>query len=481
MKRLLLGVILALCGCSASSVGTLRSVNLGTAPTHASVAAAGKRVYIIEEDAGGQPKVKALNLAGSLQWTRRTPCKRFHAVDAGLICVFTKGIKGWTAQEGKTLWQWSAPAPISFVRFEGTRLTIDLATGARHAFMTARGMPIAPDAKENDARKFTANGALTIQHTHRKEMIARRYGNGETLWQDLGMLWPRYQILPFNMGILTRGRRGQLGIGIVDPVRRTVQAWKAWPYASPPTHYYDSSDLLIAAGKDGFVALSQSLSTQGKSIAGSRFAASRSHVFELKRAGGQLILISHKLAPTPPLPPPPKTPIFLVDGAHFLGAFRKEDKSLVHLELKVRRWHPDIAYAWRSTGDWTTQRFAPLAAGDRGLARAFDGKQAFSPMPLWLSPSLIQTLRTTQKGQVGKIPFTLEGNSFHRLRVFRRKGGPETPVDVPVLMVRRTDTSERFWITPGGDRPMVLKAETKGGLFYIASVILPPAPSTVSH
>ena len=155
-------------------------------------------------------------------------------------------------------------------------------------------------------------------------------------------------------------------------------------------------------------------------------------------------------------------------GITLHGAWRGREKTLTHIEVRVRHWTPDILFAWRTDGPWNARRLSPVAAGDRGLIPAFGGDQAFSPLPLWFSPTVVQALITSGSAKVGKITLNRKGWTYHKMVTNLGQTSREKYVSIPVVVVARADTDDVYWVAPNGPNPLLLRAEKGGGIFYFA-------------
>jgi hypothetical protein len=102
-------------------------------------------------------------------------------------------------------------------------------------------------------------------------------------------------------------------------------------------------------------------------------------------------------------------------------------------------------------------------------------------MPLWLSPTMLNALDSTGMSRIGKLTLIKLGWSYHQLLEKGSGGQAGTLRAVPVLVITRTDTGDRYWVAPNGANPMILRAERKSGRFFLATVQTDPIPSSRSR
>jgi hypothetical protein len=466
--------LLMAAGCGTGTGGLESRLSLRVWSSHAQLSAWNDTAILITPVSSKGHRVRALSSDNGLVWERSLDCGNSDVLSDGLLCIGKRQVVALSGKDGGNLWSWDASTEIGKVQYEGARVTLEVQDGTRHTLDTANGHAVAPGPVASTL--FTSGGSLSITMS-KTAMRARRYGNGEEVWTSLSALWPAHDVLLHQILFQGVGADGGPFFALVDSESRLILSQIGRASPSAPVLLKSTPDGVLVVQDASVTALRRThVQTHPTSPTRRAWALGRTSLISIESQGGDTELIWKFVPPKQRIAIPTFTedfPVLSRPGLTFHGAWVNREGALTHLEVRVKRWSPDLLYAWRTDGPWTARRMSPEASGDRGLTPSFDGEQPFSPMPLWFSPSTVSELKKNGRARVGKLNLMLEGWSYHRLLEQRpHEDGPHS-VSVPVMVVERPDTGNRYWIAPNGANPILLRAERADGLFYLAGMVRP--------
>lgn len=478
MRALWVATTLAVAGCASGPDLTPSQVSI-EGGTEATALYAWRNTALVVGPKGTTSTIRAFNAQGSLLWEREQGCVKGVVVAEGLVCQGVRELVLLSGEDGQVASRFTTLTAIVDFRYEGGRVSLQVAGGARHSVDVSNGHLLAPGVSGGGTP--TAHGRLLVED-HSGEIRATQYGSGQLAWVGYSRLWPAHQFFVEGLLFQGQGPGGRVFAALVDAETRTVLSEGALTGMGEVTRRQSNREGVLVVGARGVLGLRRGGSSFHRvDVTTGTWALAQAGVFQLvKRGGDALDLVWRPRAARRGVGTSLKParaflsrPGLVFHGA-WVGAGRGEEEKLKHLSVRVRRWTPDLVYAWRTSGPWTARRMSPEASGDRGFEPAFDGAQPFSPMPLWFSPVVIAELMGKGRSQVGKVHLVHKGQSYHRLAVEERAGGERRFVSLRVMVIERVDTGDRYWVAPNGSSPMVLRAERGGGLFFLATVVLPP-------
>jgi hypothetical protein len=475
LKVLIVAVVsLTVAGCAMGTGGLEARLSVPISTTPLQLSAWNDTAMLITPGSSQGHRVRAFSSEDGLVWERSLDCGNSDVLSDGLLCVGKRQVVAISGKDGGNLWSWNASTDIGRVQYEGARVTLETQGGALHTLNTANGHAVA--AGPVNATVFTSGGSLSIT-TSKTAMRAHRYGNGQEVWTALSALWPAHQVLLHYILFHGVGTDGQRFFALMDSESRLVLSQADRVSSSASLSFKSTPDGVLVIQDTSVTALRRrSVQTLPADPNRRAWTLGRTSLISVETLGQQTELVWNFVTPKPESANPTviHDPTLLSRaGFTFHGAWLNRQGALTHLEVRVKRWSPDLLYAWRTNGPWTARRMSPEASGDRGLTPSFDGEQPFSPMPLWFSPSTLSELKKNGRARVGKLNLLLEGWSYHRLIEQGPQEKGSRPLSVPVMVVARPDTGSRYWIAPNGANPILLRAERPDGLFYLAGMVQP--------
>ena len=429
---------------------------------------------VISPTKAGTHQVRAYSSADGLAWQRKLDCANSDVLRDGLLCVGQQGLVALSGKDGGNLWSWNSPIEIRSVLYEGERVTLSSKSGERHTVDTSNGHAVA--AGPVDARLFTSGGSLSVVESERM-LRAFRTGNGALQWTVLPSLWPTHRVFLHHLFFRGIEPDGRHFLALANSETRLLQQRELDAIGQPLIAVQDTRHGVLVLQESTVTGLRTSETQRiSRAETAQAWALGQTTIMAVETTGKGLDIVWSAAGRRQQgaMPNWRSNEGFLSrEGATLHGAWLSPKKDLTHVEVRVRRWSPDLLYAWRTNGPWTARRISPEAEGDRGLYPAFDGQQPFSPMPLWFSPTMMRKLTETGEARVGRLSLTTLGWTYHRLALQVGKSSKQRYVSVPVMVVSRTDNDDRYWIAPNGANPLLLRAERDGGIFYLAGMSIP--------
>jgi hypothetical protein len=470
--RVVIALMVLLSGC-ASTASSYRSRILAGTTQSAALGAGTHTLFVVREHQNTW-RIEATDLQLNSRWSKTWPCGQFHVVLNDLVCAGTREITRISGKDGQPLWRWKAPSIIRKVLYQGHRFIVGLEDASYHLLDTRTGHHGTPSARDL-AESPVAQAKATVRLAGDTTLTLKHKETGRIIWWDLAKTWPPFTWFANHVAFTALTPRNRLWVGLLDPIERVIKQASPWTFKSRITIQDYHATSMLFGGSDGFVVLTDK---GAETVAISQAVAGASNgrlLAYLRRIPGGMTLHVRPLSLRPH-----KLPMDSLNiekpGVSFLGGWHSPKGELVPIEIQVQRWGPKRVYRWR-TGTKYHEMHMPVNSPDTAsLPAAFGGQQPWSPQAVWFNRKWLKELQVHGKSIVGDVVLERVGYAFHTLaRV--SSASSVSPRAVRVMVVKRQDTGERLWILPHPTAPMILKAERKGGIFYIAAMVTAAKPS----